>query len=403
MEIPSIRDRILLLLSIKEEGKYIRVDHIYEKVTRDVKAFEGNEVSVSEVVLELKAMVSEGLVEENGSKYAITDRGEAELSNRIHEVSEGLNLSYLTVWKARRYYPKVARAILPYLTGRPVSVIKVFSGKQDPIHQIEPLFVRYKKYRPVPQFISISSESELLAYVDDHCVDFIPYVSRFNSNYPDYLILDLDAGERLKQDEKGFLLVKAVAEVIVNLMESTQINYLLKFSGSRGFQVWAALDNSNTLISGKSDVYAFYRQVAIAVRNNVEKQMEQDKSWISEYGLKDVKWPVTSAVVAKKEERADQILIDWSSMKPNGDVRAPYSMHYKTGLISLPIKASELRTFNRENASIERVLSGPVIEFKPPEPSDPSLLLRLLELTRTCLNKLISSKIIYTRLETPWT
>ena len=381
MRKPSVADRILLLLSIKEEGKYIGIDHIYEKVARDAKAFEKIDLTKSELESEVKVLTANGLVEESAGKYAITDKGETELDNRLKEISEGLNLSYLTVWKARKYYPKAARALLPFLTDRPVSVIKVFSGKEDPIHQLEPLFVRYKRYKPKPQFISISNEQELLAYVDDHCVDFIPYVSKFNSNYPDYLILDLDAGERLKQGERGFLMVKAVAEAIVDLMDEARINYLLKFSGSRGFQIWAALDNSNKLISEKSDAYSFYRQLAVEVRNYVEKKLEEDRSWIEEYGLGEVKWPVTSSIVAKKEERSDQILIDWSSMKPNGDVRAPYSMHYKTAMISLPIFPSELRQFKRETASVENVMAASIKEFPPPAPSDPSALFRILGIT----------------------
>ncbi|MDP7976385.1 non-homologous end-joining DNA ligase LigD [Tardisphaera saccharovorans] len=381
MRKPSVADRILLLLSIKEEGKYIGMDHIYEKVARDTKAFEKIDLTKSELESEVKLLIANGLVEESAGKYAITDKGETELDNRLKEISEGLNLSYVTVWKARKYYPEVARALLPFLTDRPVSVIKVFSGKEDPIHQLEPLFVRYKRYKPKPQFISISNEQELLAYVDDHCVDFIPYVSKFNSNYPDYLILDLDAGERLKQGERGFLMVKAVAEAIVDLMEEARINYLLKFSGSRGFQIWAALDNSNKVISEKPDAYSFYRQVAVEVRNYVEKKLEEDRSWIEEYGLGEVKWPVTSSIVAKKEERSDQILIDWSSMKPNGDVRAPYSMHYKTAMISLPIFPSELRQFKRETASVENVMAAPIKEFPPPAPSDPSALFRILGIT----------------------
>ncbi len=396
---PSVTDRVLLLLSIKEEGKYIGMDHIYEKVARDAKAFEGADLTKAQLESEVKALIAKGLVEEFGGKYAITDKGETELSNRLKEISDGLNLSYLIVWKARNYYPKVARALLPFLIDRPVSVIKVFSGKEDPIHQLEPLFVRYKKYRPKPQFISISNEQELLAYVDDHCVDFIPYVSRFNSNYPDYLILDLDAGERLKQDERGFLMVKAVAEAIVDLMDKVRINYLLKFSGSRGFQIWAALDNSNKIISEKSDVYAFYRQLAVGIRNYVEKRLEEDKAWIEEYGVGEVRWPVTSSTVAKKEERSEQILIDWSSMKPNGDVRAPYSMHYKTAMISLPILRSELRQFKRETALVENVLAAPIKEFPPPAPSDPSALFRILGITRTCLNRLIFGMSCYTRLK----
>jgi len=219
--------------------------------------------------------------------------------------------------------------------------------------------------------------------VDDHAIDFIPYVSSLGKDYPDYLILDLDAGEELKKTERGFLIIKAVATQIANLLDECDVNYLLKFSGSRGFQIWARLDNSSPSLSNRGDLFAFYRQVAIALRDRVETDLQADKSWVEQYGLENVHWPVTSSVVAKKDERANQVLIDWSSMKPNGDARAPYSIHYRTGLVSLPISARDIKAFERGMADPENLLEEGISAVAPPEPSDPEKLLKRIGLARS--------------------
>jgi DNA primase len=64
---------------------------------------------------------------------------------------------------------------------------------------------------------------------------------------------------------------------------------------------------------------------------------------------------LTTAETAKKEERADKVLFDASIIKPMGDIRAPYSMHYKTGLISMPLELRELGRFEPEQADPELV------------------------------------------------
>ncbi|MFZ8848842.1 MAG: hypothetical protein ACO2OV_01215 [Thermoproteota archaeon] len=46
----SVKERIALLLSIKEKGKLVEFDHIYEKVSRDVKFLEKRDVSKDEII-----------------------------------------------------------------------------------------------------------------------------------------------------------------------------------------------------------------------------------------------------------------------------------------------------------------------------------------------------------------
>lgn len=345
-----LRERILLLLAIKEKGRWIDFAHIFEKVARDEKG----KVSSSEVNKALHDLTEENLIKEKNKRYAITDKGREFLYSVLPDIERELNLSYRLVLVAKRYYPKAARYILPYLKDRATSVVKVFSDEKDPINKIKPLFVRYARYKPKKVFIQINTEKELLRYVAMHAIDFIPYVHRLNADKPDWLILDLDAGSKFLHSENFFELIKIVAATVVDVLEEHGIDSCLKFSGSRGIQIWACLNNSNL----RGDVFALYRKFAVYIQRETEKNLQKlPKEWLDKfYKIVAKGKPITTSIVAKKEARKDQILIDWSSMKRNGDVRAPFSIHYKTGLVSCPIERDKLREFTPDDAKADNVI-----------------------------------------------
>ncbi|MFQ6137377.1 MAG: hypothetical protein ACE5PM_09395 [Candidatus Hydrothermarchaeales archaeon] len=338
-------DRILLLLSIKEEGKRIDFRHISSKVIRDEKE-RIDEAGVKGI---LDDLISRGLMTELEGKYAITRKGMKTIVDRLGSIGDELNLSYRMVLSAREYYPPVAEAILPFLKDRAVSVVKIFSDREDPIHKVKPLFVRYARYKPKPVPVQIKDRGDLLKRVDNHAIDFIPYIHGLDSNIPDWFVLDLDAGPAFEEYARGFNLVKMVTNAVVETLEDYEISPNIKFSGSRGMQIWARLDNSK-LPSG--DLFALYRRLAILIQGDVEDRIQQLPSTTLEEFYRVVREgkAVTTSTVAKKAERADQILIDWSSMKPSGDVRAPFSLHHKTGLVSCPIERKHLLEFTPREA-----------------------------------------------------
>ncbi len=339
--------RILLLLAIKKEGKVTSFSHIAEKVLRDHGGG-----STKDVEKALEELIAEGLAEKKVDGYIITPEGRRKAKEILKDVWEELNLSYRRVLEAREYYPEAAGYMLPFLKGRAVSVIKVFSDDSNPIKRLKPLFVRYARRKPKTP-ITVNSAGDLQRLLDAHAVDFIPYVHSLNSKKPDWFILDLDAGEEYKKHENWFELLKIVAGAIAEVLREYNVKPYLKFSGSRGIQIWASLDNSE--ITG--DVFAIYRKMAVFVQQKAEEKLQQLPHQIIDrfYSITAPGKPITTSKVAGKAERADQILVDWSSMKPNGDVRAPFSMHYATGLISVPIV--ELERFSIDMAKPEIVVA----------------------------------------------
>jgi|Deesub1362A_J573_1020465.scaffolds.fasta_scaffold00016_32 DNA primase/predicted transcriptional regulator len=364
-------DRILLLLAIKEKGKRINFEHIAEKVIRD----EQGKISEKEVKETLEELLKKQMVSEKNRMYAITEKGRATILEKLKDIENELNLSYRRVLVAKDYYPSVAEAMVPYLKERATSTVKVFSDEKDPFNNLKPLFVRYSRYKPKKTPIIIETVDELLRYVNAHAIDFIPYVHKLNSSEPDWLILDLDAGLEFRRHEKGFDLVKLAAKKVIEVLEYHEITPCIKFSGSRGIQIWAALDNGKL---PPGDKFAQYRNLAIVIQRMTEQAIQDSDVADEFYQITKKNKPITTSTVAKKEERADQILIDWSSMKPNGDVRAPFSIHYKTGLVSCPISKHHLIDFKISEAEPKTVAENINKLRKDFEivKSDPSLLCR---------------------------
>ncbi|MCP8317634.1 MAG: hypothetical protein H3Z51_12370, partial [archaeon] len=354
----TISDRILLLLSIKEEGKRIGIDHIFEKVHRDVLFVEKREIGKDEVDKTLRDLIFQGLVESFGDGYSVSEEGEKSMEKIILEKEKELNRSYTMVWLAKRYYPHVARFMIPFLKDRAVSAVKIFSGKKDPMKEVDAIFVRYSKYKPKPVFLTIDSDSKLMSLVFDHCIDFIPYVHKLDSDEPDFFILDLDAGSDIMKNQKAFDFIKYIAFELSNLLIELEVEPMAKFSGSRGFQIWASFDNSE--LKERGDLFKTYREMAISIQNKLEERLQNKIDEmvsifpdIVHHGKQ-----ITTSIVAHKEERDSQILVDWSSLKPMGDIRAPFSIHYKTGLASLPIPPNEINDFDVKEAHPLRIVKN---------------------------------------------
>ena len=351
----SIEERLALLLAIKEPGKTVDFEHLYSKVARDVEAAEQRRVRVEEVRQALDDLVNRRFVVKAGEGFAKTPLLDEVVKRAAEREGSLLNISYLRVWVAKDYYPKVADYMMPFLSNRAVSAVKVFSGKRDPLNEVEAIFVRYSRYKPKPQFLTVGSKEKLMELVYDHCVDFIPYIHSLDSSEPDFFVLDLDAGKKIIEAEEGFQLLKEVTYRLAKMLIESGIEVMVKFSGSRGFQIWARLDN--TPLRDRGDLFKAYREIAIQTQTRLESALRSERDLVDRFKhIIDLEEGFTTSKVAHKEERAKQILVDWSLLKPMGDVRAPLSMHYKTGLISTPLPLARLPAFRIEDAMPAKVL-----------------------------------------------
>lgn len=322
-------DHALMTLAIKRRGKFIDVLHVQEKLSRDA----GRKFDESETKELLNGLLKKGLLEERAGDYAINDAGRSFFERRWRHVREGLNQDYLKVYRAKRYYPHVVDALLEFCRDRWVSVFRLFTERA------------WLQRKLGPRYITIKSAKDVERWLDVHGIDFIPYIHRVNSDRPDWLVIDFDAGKQVPM-EKTKQVVKEAHEVL----SSYDMKPAIKFSGSRGFQVWAQFERHELpkdyrpkqlrTERRERNMFSFYADIVRFVESQLAEKLP---------GL-------TTAETAKKEARVDKVLLDASIIKPMGDVRAPYSMHYKTGLISMPLELKELGRFEPEQADPELVV-----------------------------------------------
>ena len=321
-------DHALMTLAIKRRGKFVDLPHVQEKLTRDA----GKKFSEDEVRELLEGLANKALVEIKAGEYATTDAGRSYFEKRWREVRGELNQDYLKVYRAKQYYPQVVDGLLEYCRDRWVSVFRLFTERA------------WLQRKLGPRYITIKSAKDVQRWLDVHGIDFIPYIHRVGSDRPDWLVIDLDAGKGVEFDR-----TKDVVREAHGVLVGYGVEPAIKFSGSRGFQIWAQF-KPHDLPKGykpkqlrterrERNLFNFYADIVRFTESCVAERLP---------GL-------TTPETAKKEARTDKVLLDASIIKPMGDVRAPYSMHFKTGLISMPLELKELKRFEPEQADPELV------------------------------------------------
>ncbi|MDI6798508.1 MAG: hypothetical protein QMD12_00715 [Candidatus Aenigmarchaeota archaeon] len=348
-------DYLLLMFSMKGVGKRVDLKHVKEKLSRDIKKFSDEETKKI-----VEGLVEQGLLEEVKGLYGVTERGGKYFSDRIKEIEEGLrkvNEPWVIVYKAKQYYPVVADTIFEFCKNRYVGFYCLFTEQR---------FFR-RDFRG--KKIVLKSPEDLLFFVNIHYIDVIPCVHRIGIERPDWLVVDIDPGPRV-----SFEKTKEVARITFKIFEKLNLNPALKFSGSRGFQVWSLIkefkmpEEYQPLVLRKAkrerSYFSLFADFVRTIQREVDKEIPR----------------LTTSETLGKEEREDKILLDSASMKPLGLVRAPYSVHSKTGLVSMPLLIKELKDFEPEDATTEKAIERykkKGNEFILKE-SDPSKLIRLL-------------------------
>ncbi|MEM5834704.1 MAG: hypothetical protein QXQ69_02555 [Candidatus Aenigmatarchaeota archaeon] len=325
-------DYLLLMFSMKGVGKRVDFNHVKEKVSRDLKKFSDEEIRKI-----LENLIKEGFLEEVKGLYGVTEKGEEFFEKRIKEVEQDLrkvNEPWVVVYKAKKYYPFVADTVFEFCKNRYVGFYALFTEKR---------FFR-RDFRG--KKIVLNSVKDLLFFVNIHYIDVIPCVHRIGINRPDWLVVDIDPGPKVSWER-----TKEVAEITYKIFEKLDLNPAMKFSGSRGFQIWSLIKEFEIpefyqplTLRGKTkrerNYFTLFSDFVRVIQREVDKEIPR----------------ITTSETLLKEEREDKILLDPASMKPLGLVRAPYSVHSKTGLVSLPLSVKEVKNFEPFDASTEKAL-----------------------------------------------
>jgi DNA primase len=325
-------DYLLLMFSMKGVGKRVDFAHVKEKISRDIKKFSEEEINKV-----LSGLIRQGFLEKVNEQYGVAEEGKKYFAERIREVETELrkvNEPWVIVYKAKQYYPIVADTVFEFCKDRYVGFYCLFTEQR---------FFR-RDFRG--KKIVLRSPKDLLFFINIHYIDVIPCVHRIGIQRPDWLVVDIDPGPKV-----DFKKTKEVAELTYKIFERLELNPALKFSGSRGFQVWSLIkefqlpENYQPLtLRGESKREKNYFSLFADFVRLIQKEVDEELPRI------------TTSETLGKEEREDKILLDSASMKPLGLVRSPYSVHSKTGLVSLPLQQRELKKFELQEATTEKTL-----------------------------------------------
>jgi len=146
------------------------------------------------------------------------------------------------------YYATVSKYVLPYLKDRPLVLKRYpegaagFSFYQKDFKDKPPSFVKLAsiKAKTLPKKIHfvVGNNKETLAYLANMgALELHPWESRIkNIQKPDYMIFDLDPGEKVKFND----VIKA-ALVLKKVLDARDIKSYPKTSGKRGLHVYVPL------------------------------------------------------------------------------------------------------------------------------------------------------------------
>lgn len=236
-----------------------------------------------------------------------------------------------------RYYVKIAKKMLPYLTNRIISIVRCPKGRKSQCFFKKHPSIISKGIVPI-KIKNNNNKQETYFYIEDiyglifeaqmNSIEFHIWGSRIdNLEYPDIMVFDLDPDEEmsLKKVRQGVRDLKSI-------LDELSLTSFLKISGGKGYHLVVPFKPSVNW----DQFYDFAK--------NVSKAME-------------LNWPDRYTSNIRKDSRKGKIFIDWERNGRGSTTIAPYSVRAKEGAtISMPISWEELDKIAPNEIDIKKAL-----------------------------------------------
>jgi len=221
------------------------------------------------------------------------------------------------------YYAEVWRHIAPYVTGRPLALLRCPTGiggqkffQKHAWKGMNPKIglISDPKDRSGEDLISISDLDGLIALVQSAALEIHPWGSTFADwEKPDMIVMDLDPGEGV-----AWSAVIAAAEEVRQRLEGAGLAAFVKTSGGKGLHVVSPLKPKADWRAAK----AFTKAMAEAMARDT---------------------PDAYVSTITKSKRKGRILIDYLRNQRGATAVAPYSSRAREGApVSAPLGWDEL-------------------------------------------------------------
>lgn len=237
--------------------------------------------------------------------------------------------SGLTKAKLADYYLAVADAILPYLVGRPLSLVRCPEGRTKPCFfqkRIGRGLPRGVESIPVPnreggtdEYVAVSTAEGLVGLAQMGVLEIHPWGSLGSAlDCPDRLIFDLDPDESI-----AWPVLAETAAKVRALLKRLKLESFLKTTGGKGLHVVAPIRPDRD--------WAFVKEFARALMLEVERQN-----------------PQLYIMKMTKSARKGRIYLDYLRNERGATAIAPYSPRARAGApVALPLRWSELKQTER--------------------------------------------------------
>ncbi|MGD2065106.1 MAG: non-homologous end-joining DNA ligase [Dehalococcoidia bacterium] len=231
----------------------------------------------------------------------------------LHEITKGDLIDY---------YHKIAKVMLPYLKGRPITMHRFPDGidgegfYQQDISDYFPDWIErttVKKEGGRVTHVICQNAATLVYLANQACITPHAWLSRKDRlNHPDLMIFDLDP------PADDFEPVRHAAQLLKKFLDELGIESFVKTTGSKGLHVVVPLDKSVDFEEGRG----FARSVAIALAEREPAKLTTEQ---------------------RKEKRKGRVFLDYLRNSYGQTAVAPYAVRAKQGApIAVPIEWDEL-------------------------------------------------------------
>lgn len=243
------------------------------------------------------------------------------------------------------YYTAIADRMLPFLTGRKIAVEQRFPRSREAIYR------RHEGKGDERTWIAIAEPDEVVRWARQYAVAFHAHLEAEDGSC--WFVLDIDARD-LPLD-----MARVAAAHALDVLAAADLAALVKFSGANGFHLmWNIPDAAD--IRGEP-IWDLLRRVVVAVAREVERRLDDDPRAAP---VRAAVGPDRPPIATSSQDEANNaaILFDEHILKPNVNVRAPFSLHPASGLVAVPIDRGRLERFEEHMAAPDLVVAdtGPV-------------------------------------------
>jgi bifunctional non-homologous end joining protein LigD len=222
-----------------------------------------------------------------------------------------------------RYYESIADWILPYIVGRPLTIVRCPAGQggecfyqkhwteslPDAVHSVD-----VDASSVVEKYVLVDDLAGLISLVQMGVLEFHPWPARAdNLERPDFLVFDLDPGEGVAWSD-----VVACAKAMRERLADLGLESFARTTGGKGLHVVAPLGRRNTW----DELKAFAKAVADAIVR------DDPKHYIA---------------TMSKTKRRGRIFVDYLRNQRGATAIASYSTRSRPGAtVATPLAWSEV-------------------------------------------------------------